>query len=264
MANFDFIDSASEGYKFVWEKRQDILPLAALPLVVKIALVSVITMMAMGDNFLRQGLLLIPFYVAEGWFLSVIIRMAIWGDNTRTLQFSGDGLAPEGAIRALRAGVIMFTLIKVIGAAVSGLAMDSGLAETMQGKPVAAGDPLMSFVAASGLLLITIWVFRLLWLYVPVALGYSVRGYMHAMRGFKSSFQIIALWLLCFVPIFVALLMGLEFINTTFPQANVAEGGARGFAQIAISALTTSAELAIDAISAAAAAFAVHHMMKKA
>ena len=263
MANFDFIESASEGYKFVWEKRAEILPLAVLPFVVKIAIISVIMMMGLEENYLRQGLLLLPFYVAEGWFLSVVIRMAIWGDNTRTLQFSGDELAPVAAIKALRAGVIMFTLIKVIGAAVAGLAMSSGLADTMQGKPVVSNDPLLSFVAATGLLLLTIWVFRLLWLYVPLALGYSARGYMAAMRGFKSSFQIIALWLLCFVPIFVVLMMSLEFINGVFPQANVAEGGA-GLAQIGITVLTSAAELTIDAISATAAAFAVHHMMKRA
>jgi len=52
--------------------------------------------------------------------------------------------------------VIMFTLIKVIGAAVAGLAMSSGLADTMQGKPVVSNDPLLSFVAATGLLLLTI------------------------------------------------------------------------------------------------------------
>jgi len=58
-------------------------------------------------------------------------------------------------------------------------------------------------------------------------------------------------------------MMSLEFINGVFPQANVAEGGA-GLAQIGITVLTSAAELTIDVISATAAAFAVHHMMKRA
>lgn len=261
MANFDFIESASEGYKFVWEKRRVLAPLAALPFVAKIALFGLVILFGLEENYLRQGLILIPFYAVEGWMLSVLIRMAVWGDNTRTLKMhDGAELAPTEAVRALRAGIITFVILKLVGAAVSGLAMENGMEDMLYGDPV-GGSSLIALAGASGLLIVTLWAFRLLWLYVPAALGYSLRGYMAAMRGFKSSFQIVALWLMCFIPLFVVMIMALEFLNGAFPNANIAEGG-NGAVSLGLSVITGGFEIMIDMVAAASAAFAVHTMMR--
>lgn len=261
MAKFDFIESASEGYKFVWERRKILLPLAAIPYVIKLILLGVIVAFGIEQNYLRQGLILLPYYAAQGWFLAVIVRMAIWGDHTVSLKATDHDPAPVEAIRALRAGIGVFVLLKLFGAVVTGFAISHGLADTMQGQPVNAEGSLFALGAAAFLLVFTIWAFRLLWLYVPAALGYSMRGYLRAMKGMTSSFQLIALWLLCFVPLFVVMMMGLEFLNGLLPSVNIAEE--RGsFTSLLVSSITSIVEITVDAIAAIAVAFAVHSMMR--
>lgn len=53
----------------------------------------------------------------------------------------------------------------------------------------------------------SIWGFRLLWLYVPVAMGYPMRLFLQKFRGFGASFPMIGTWIICFAPIGVALVI---------------------------------------------------------
>ena len=70
MASFDFVECTAKAYRFVWARRQEVLELSALMLAVKIVSFVGFIVFGLDENFLRQGLLLIPVYMLEGWVIA--------------------------------------------------------------------------------------------------------------------------------------------------------------------------------------------------
>ena len=90
MAKFDFIESAAIGYRYVWRERYALLPLVSLPIAVKMGSYAAIYLMNIEQNVLRQGLVLMPAYLLEGFIAILVIRMAMFGERYHNLFQSGE------------------------------------------------------------------------------------------------------------------------------------------------------------------------------
>lgn len=219
MASFDFADCAAQGYRFFWHDRQKIMRLALIPLIIKIVSLGLIFGFDLEKNYLRQGLLLLPSHFAEGWLIARLIRAAVFGEYLED-RLSGnpqsDFVRFEDHIRAILASTIIYVLIKLCLSLCAGIFVEQ--AEQYQAINEQNSDQASAaaFFVAFTLLALIIWGFRFLWLYIPAALGYSVERFLKRIRGFQSSFAMIATWLLCFVPLVVVLILGLQMISAVF------------------------------------------------
>lgn len=217
MASFDFVESASKGYQFVWNDRRILARLAFWPLLIKLASFTLITYLDMQDQTLRQGLILIPSSFAEGWLVAMAIRMAALGEpwsGPATGDARRDAGAHAARKRAVTGAMLIYVLTKLILAFFSGLLMDSGVIA----NSADFGGPMISaFFAGVLLMLGIIWAFRFTWLYVPAALGFSVRDFLRKIKPFMVSVYMMGLWFLCLVPMALALIMMAQFLATIFP-----------------------------------------------
>ncbi len=206
MASFDFIEAASTGYKFTVKHRQFISKLALVPVLIKVVVMGAVIFFGLESQHLRQGLIMFPSFVAEGWLVSQIIRAAIFKEFG-LVRLSGEANQDrrrfELRAQCILAGTIIYVLTKMATYLFAGLLMTE--VERMQGNigdataaPDAGGFDFVIAVLALG---IALWGFRYLWLYVPAALGYSVEGFLKRIKGIKSSFYMMGLWILCFIPI---------------------------------------------------------------
>ena len=75
MAKYDAADCAVKAYGFVWGERHYLFKLAVFPLFIK--LVCLVTVISMGYqfDFIRQSLLMLPSYFADGWVMSHLVRL---------------------------------------------------------------------------------------------------------------------------------------------------------------------------------------------
>ncbi len=169
------------------------------------------------NRFLLNGLVNIPGYVMEAIFIIGLIRyilfkepMFIWGkivpppDNDQKPLLYSD---PKTRETAVKAGIGMYLLIRIILVAALGMLLD--FSQMMEHPPSEPPPPTLAG-AIMGLVAIwvIIWALRLVWIYIPVAMGYSFIRFLQIIKGFNSSLSIFAAWFLCYLPI-VILLAGL-------------------------------------------------------
>ncbi len=217
---FDFIEASSSGYKYIWAKRQVLGRLLVLPIALKILTLFVILAFSLETNFLRQGLLFLPSYFVEGWLIMQVIRMAFFKESWSGWA-SGGYLCAESSLNAKRhriilSGTIIYVLIKLTTAFISGM-MAAG---ALEGQDATRSVPEMGpyiYLGALLMVVIIIWSFRLLWLYVPVALNYPILSFLKKAKGFSTSFYMLGVWILCFVPVALIILFMAEILGTAFP-----------------------------------------------
>lgn len=204
MNNFDFIDVSAKAYRFVWAQRVILLTMALVPFAVKLSNYVLLEAFGLGDNPLRQGLLLMPAYFAEGWLVARLIRFAVQGEMIEE-HLSGnpqiDFQRFEGHLRSVMSSMIVFVLIKLVLALFVGLFMheQGRLAEAM---PADTPDYTTASVFTGFVILgILIYLFRFLWLYVPLALGYDMQDFLYRIRQYAYSFYFLAAYIVCFVPV---------------------------------------------------------------
>ena len=230
MANFDFVESASKGYKFLWDERILILRLATIPFAIKLASFIGVTCIDFNENYLRHGLFLLPSYFVEGWLIMQLIRFAILGERGQAnfikanfikanstkdeINNQNDELF-QARRRGILAGIIIYVISKLLLSFFSALIlMNVPTQETVASSNI---TDTQSFIIGTAMLLVMIWGFRFVWLYIPAALDYSVSNFLHRIKSFTSSFSMIGLWLLSFVPIMLLLLTFSKILATTFP-----------------------------------------------
>ncbi len=68
------MDATGYGYHRVWRERAYLLKMAIIPLLIKFACTIAVFAMGIEDNFLRQGLVMLPADFAEGWLLAQFLR----------------------------------------------------------------------------------------------------------------------------------------------------------------------------------------------
>lgn len=203
MASFDIITAASYGYRAAWQERRYLTRLAIAPLMIKFICLVVITALGWQDDFLRQGMVMLPSYLADGWMLSHFVRLIFLGQRW-PFMISGEkepdlALLKERA-RVIAAGTLVFTLTRFLFAGFAEAIAGLGIHYDTKPQDVAP----QTAIGALAALVIGIWAFRFLWLYIPAAVSYSLRRSLRDLAGFNTSFYLIGTWLVCFVPVFTA------------------------------------------------------------
>lgn len=206
----DVLDAASFGYRLVWAERRYLARLAAIPLVVTFLCQMAVTGLQLEFQFLRQALVMLPAYFAEGWVVCHLVRLIFLGQRWPFTP-SGDPARDEQDLddRAygVFAGTLVYVLIKFAIAGALVLVVDSRMADGPEAVASVANDANHAqFLMQVGIIIFAVWAFRLMWVNIGVAAGYSVQTYVRATHGFGVSVQMLAVSLLCTLPIFMVMM----------------------------------------------------------
>lgn len=200
MTHYDFIDTIVAAYAFLWRNRHVVLVMAFIPFLIKLACLITIFALGMETQYLRQGLVALPAYFAEGVLFAKLIVMA--GKNGETL-----GPAPSSDNRGIMAATLLYVLIKITLAFGGGMGMMFVMENQADMAANESEASMPMFFAAMFLLGMMIWGFRLTWLYIPLAQGYGIKSLLHRIRGLPASFILIGTWMVCFIPLVLVMIM---------------------------------------------------------
>lgn len=225
MAGFDIINAAAQAYKTTWEARAYLVRLALVPFFLKLVCFTIAVSVTDGENgggYLRFMLIMVPSLIAEGWMLSHYVRFIVFGQTwpfRPTGNIENDLAVLKVRARGVMGGMIVFVLINLaLGflMAVVGQYLGPYL-QADGGTPpqIPVGIALFSFVMMGAM----VWGFRLVWLYIPFAVGMSGRDYLRGVRGVQPTVHMIAIWILCFVPFMFGLQLVLDVVGTFPGQA---------------------------------------------
>ncbi len=202
MASFDITQAANAGYKTVWAERSYLAKLAVVPFLIKLVCFSVVLLLGWEQQFLRQAIIMLPAYFADGWLCAHIVRL-IFLDQRWPFRPTGntdkDMQTLQDRALGIMRGTLFFVVIKFLLAGITEIlyyASESGL------KAEEGEVNILVFLTAIGGFVFLFWAFRLLWLYIPAAINYPVRAFLIGLGGFAASWRLIGLWFLCFIPAF--------------------------------------------------------------
>jgi hypothetical protein len=215
MAKFDFIESAGKAYQYVWTNRQDLARPSAFVIAAKFACYAIVFIAGVEDNFLRQGLILMPSYFVEGWIIAHIMLKALSNEKDRAYQIPR--IAPENIQNTIITSMVVYVLLKLLLSFFVGLpGLIDPQALSAAGEQEASASDAMLFIGALGFMVFAVWFFRFIWLYVPPALGFSMTGYLRKIGPLNGSYYLIGLWLICFVPLAIALIICSQIVSIPF------------------------------------------------
>ena len=219
MASFDVTDSAMKGYGLIWQERRYLMRLAAFPILIKFVCSMIVMMNGYDFDFIKQALVMLPSYFADGWVMSHLVRLIYLGQRW---PFRPTGV-PEKDMAMLRdraggimAGTVFFVVIEFLKTGLTGLLFMTAPPGAIPGQkvPAPAGDgggiadvaaqaQASPYTAVAGVAMIiaTIWLVRYLWLYIPAAAGFSGRAYLKKVGGLMGSIRLLGVWLICSVPV---------------------------------------------------------------
>ena len=208
MMVFDITAAARQVYGTVWAERSYLLRLAFIPVMVKITCLLFSMNYETHDNIIRLSLFMIPAYFTEGWLLAHWVRYIILGQRW-PFRPSGDNKKDMKQLyfraRGILSGMVCFVLINILMAGFFALFL----------KYIPLGmDPEKASpeVAALGMFMIAIsfLAFRYVWFYVPLAVNIKPILYFRKVQRVSSTFPMLALWLMCFVPC----MMAMQFLSS--------------------------------------------------
>ena len=252
MAHFDFIESAMYGYRTTWNNRHMLLRLAALPFLVKLGCYAALLLLDMDDQYLRHGLILLPSFFAEGFLLAYVIGTVMAGQSLSTNLNS-----VNIDFRNVKAAMVVYVLVQLGLSFTVGSVMDGVNMASEQAAP--ASPSFGGFLFSIAALAFTIWAFRLVWVYVPMAMGISITAYLRRARAFSFSFYLLGCWLICFVPLGLLVLMVSQILSGFF--SGDTESGSLGFS-IIFAILQCAAEIIIGLVSSLAIAYGIRQMIE--
>lgn len=216
MASFDIIETSGKAYIRAWTEREYLFRLAAVPIILKIVFFFIMIGFGLDDNVIRQTLVMLPAYFAEGWMLAHVTRL-IWLDQRWPVKLSGDPEADDLLItsraRGILAGMVTYVLLKMGQNALFSPVLQSQ--DTLEAVS-ASGAPQPSaaiFLLSIIGLIVLIWAVRFLFLYIPAAANESMKEYLGVFKSYVSSFYFIGAWLICYVPFVVLLTLSGEIIK---------------------------------------------------
>lgn len=231
MASFDFIDASAKGYEAIWFERSYLFRIAIPVFFVKTACILAIIVLGAETKFLIQGLISLPGNILEAIFIIGLIRFTlyrepifIWGKaipmpDGKPLVESHFGWMDR--LRSYKAAIILYLLIKVIQLGFSGSMMDMipGLEETVaQESPTPGLPPLIGGVLMFAFLAMMVWIFRLFFLFIPLAMGVEPLHFLKRISGFQISASMLATWFICFFPLFILFIGAMNILIIPFPQ----------------------------------------------
>lgn len=223
--NFNIMDAAGYGFYRVWDERVYLLKLAMIPLLIKFACMIAIMVLEIEGNILRQGLILFPGVLAEGWVLAQFLRTLLKGERWPTIlpPDIDDKILDKLLMRArgIVAATLAYGLISLALYMIRYLAFGLVLGDFQ-----ASQDDVSDFLARPELgsqekadmnpwmifpLLLSVvallWGFRLLWVYIPLSILMPVDEYLTKIRGIMSSVKMIILYFCTMVPVMFVLIV---------------------------------------------------------
>lgn len=268
----DVVNAVDFGYRTTWAERAYILRLLAIPFLIKLVCLAVLNFADWSQNYLRVGLVMMPATLAEGWALAHLVRLVFLNQYwpfRPTGEREADMAGLSDRVYGITAGTLCYVLIRHVQTgfmAFMDYARQHGVTGGAPGGVNPATppdvDPMLAF-GALFLLVLTVWAFRLMFLYIPLAAGMSMRVLLQTRRALSVSLQLFAVWLVSIVP---ALLLMVMLLSMILPPASVV--GQPGFSPSFIQAgllfaVQAGADIVMAVISTLAIAFAVRGMMEK-
>jgi hypothetical protein len=200
MKPLNIIDAIGQGYSVSWEGRAYFARLAAVPVVLKLLTLYLILALGWEQNLLRQALVMLPSYFADGWMASHIARLVFFGQRwpfRPTGDTERDLAALEERAYGLMRGVLVFVLIEFL---ITGLMAGISAANLFTPENADPEAHPAAYFAAVVLFILMLWGFRFLWIYIPAAVNYPLDVFLKKIRGFRISIDLLAIWLVCFLP----------------------------------------------------------------
>lgn len=221
---FNIMDAAGYGYYRVWTERAYLLKLALIPLMIKFACTIALLVLGFQDNILRQGLVLLPGVLAEGWVLAQFLRTLLKDERWPTYlpPEIDDKVLDRLLLRArgIVAAVLAYGLIALASYAVRYLVfgvvlVDIGVPDGNVEHLATATNPdsrnitinPLVMIPMLGLTVALLWGFRLMWVYIPFSVLMPLRAYLQAVNGWMSSVRMMVLFFCCTMPVMFALMM---------------------------------------------------------
>lgn len=256
---FDLVTSVGKAYQLVWAERRYLLRLAAVPFLAKLVLFAIAYSAFSGEgNLWRMSLIMVPAWIIEGWMLAHFVRLILLGQRwpfTPTGDRDRDLPVLQMRYRGVMGGAVAFALIQLLIGGWFALLV-TFVPMNFDAPPSQTDLSPQEAVAACVLLGLALYAFRFLWLYVPAALGAPLRSAATRLsHGFLISFRLLGMWLLCAVPVMLAMQLLLAVA--------LALAGPDGVSGMT-AAVSVVAKVILDIVKnllcAAVAAFAFHQL----
>lgn len=207
--SFDLVTSVGKAYQLVWAERQYLLRLALVPFLAKLVLFAIAYSTMSGDtNLWRMSLIMTPAWIVEGWMLAHFVRLILlkqrWpfqptGDREQDLPVL------QTRYRGVMAGAVAFALTQLLVAGWFAVLITFVPVDLDAPASQAELTPQAAVIACL-LFGLALYAFRFLWLYVPAAVGADLRfSAIRLAQGLMISFRLLAVWLLCAVPVMVVM-----------------------------------------------------------
>jgi hypothetical protein len=238
---FDIVYCTGSAYQFVLKNAQYIFLKIAVPaFVVQVVTVICIYLAGVKSPFLIS-VAHVPALLIEGWFAAQLIRFYAYNEkwpywDVQKLKsiYEAHGTLPKelqqkvfSRSQVILSGMVAFALI---GFLMNGLShylnyMGQSLTQSVQTHntdvaPSVSSTNGIELIIAFGLVIISIWSVRYMFVHVPLILGYKIRDYLRPLK-IVDSFRLIGISLVCTVPValiftvlFGAITQGDDLIST--------------------------------------------------
>ncbi|MAF98150.1 MAG: hypothetical protein CMH26_05900 [Micavibrio sp.] len=229
MGKFDFIECSVKAYQYIWTQRHAMILPTIMVLFSKFTCFSIILSFGLDEDFLKQGLILLPSFFVEGWIIAQVLAMVLNYEADKAYHRQAPSLRPENI--AVKGAMVLYVLIKLLSVAILSapfhMIADKS-AETLPTPDIAQEElSLMSelgvYTTSFMILCFACWAFRFLWLYVPLAMGYSVRDFIKRTNSLTSASYILALWMMFMIPIGLAMVLCMQLIFDAFSASSEQE-----------------------------------------
>jgi len=278
MSKFDFnmMDAAGYGFYRVWTERHYLLKLATIPLLIKFACMITVMVLGIQGNILRQGLILFPGVLAEGWVLAQFLRTLLKGERWPTIlpPDIDDTLLDKLLLRArgIVAATLAYGLIALATymtrylafGLISGdfSASDEEVARILDtaGKPEGKeinSALLFPVIAAS---VAMFWAFRLMWVYIPFSVLMPIKDYLKALGGMMASVKMIALFFCTMTPVIFCTIMISHLLSNI--TSGLGDGG-DSVARFIMLFVATIADTLVGLVSTTAFVWALRDILPK-
>ncbi len=275
---FNIMDATGYGYHRVWRERVYLLKMAIIPLLIKFGCTIGVFAMGIEDDFLRQGLVMLPADFAEGWMLAQFLRTLLMDERWPVIldKMPDDNMMSRLLTRArgIVSATLIYVLISMFGNimlyGVFGLVGDTPfdpVQPTEKGTVSEAVPPqaiesdalgTVMFIPSVLALIGLVWAFRLFWLHIPFSVLMPIGPYLKAMKGFMSSVRMMVLYFCCMSPImFITVVLSRLFYGAFGDDA---ENMLPRFLTILVS---TFADMAVALVAVTAMAWSMRDFLPK-
>jgi hypothetical protein len=260
------------GFYRAWVERAYLLKLMVIPLIIKFACMISVIALGVEGNTLRQGLIMFPGIVAEGWVLAQFLRTLLKNERWPTVLPNDidDKLLDKlfARARGIIASILAYALIGlsayfiryitfglVTGDFGANSPTSSEEISTMLNEVDGGRDgkgfqmnPAL-FLPLLGLTVFMFWAFRLMYVFIPLSVLMPIKDYLKALGGMMASVKMLVLYFCTMTPImFVTIMISRVVFTMADNLGEVGDGTGRFvmmfvamFAEILVAIVSTTA-----------------------